>query len=81
MTPPEIETPPALSREAHLRDYWKILWQGRWTILAIFFVIVGVTAVLTLMAEPVYRATAIVEVQPQARRIMAAGDVEFFAIL
>jgi capsular exopolysaccharide synthesis family protein len=62
-------------REAHLRDYWKIVWQGRWTILAVFAVTVGATGVWTYMQTPVYRATAIVEVQPQARRILAAGDV------
>jgi capsular exopolysaccharide synthesis family protein len=62
-------------REAHLRDYWKIVWQGRWTILAVFAVTVGATAVWTYMQTPIYRATAIVEVQPQARRILSAGDV------
>jgi capsular exopolysaccharide synthesis family protein len=62
-------------REAHLRDYWKIVWQGRWTILALFAVTVGATGVWTYMQTPVYRATAIVEVQPEARRIMAGGDV------
>jgi len=62
-------------REAHLRDYWKIVWQGRWTILAIFAVSVGATAVWTFMQTPIYRATATVEVQPQARRVLAGGDV------
>ena len=62
-------------REAHLRDYWKIVWQGRWTILAVFAVTVGATGVWTYMQTPIYRATAIVEVQPQARRILAGGDV------
>jgi capsular exopolysaccharide synthesis family protein len=62
-------------REAHLRDYWKIVWQGRWTILAVFAVTVGATGVWTYMQTPIYRATAIVEVQPQARRLLAGGDV------
>jgi len=62
-------------REAHLRDYWKIVWQGRWTILAVFVVTLGSTAVWTYMQTPIYRATAIVEVQPQARRVMSGGDV------
>ncbi len=62
-------------REAHLRDYWKIVWQGRWTILAVFAVTLGATGVWTYLKTPVYRATAIVEVQPQARRIIDSGDV------
>ena len=67
--------PGATVREAHLRDYWKIVWQGRWTILAVFAVSVGATAVWTFMQIPTYRATATVEVQPQARRVLAGGDV------
>ena len=62
-------------REAHLRDYWKIVWQGRWTILAVFVVTVGATGVWTYMQTPIYRATAIIEVQPQARRVLSGGDV------
>jgi capsular exopolysaccharide synthesis family protein len=62
-------------REAHLRDYWKIVWQGRWTILAVFVVTLGGTGVWTYLQTPIYRATAIVEVQPQARQIMSGGDV------
>jgi len=62
-------------REAHLRDYWKIVWQGRWTILAVFIVTVGATGVWTYMQTPIYRSTAIIEVQPQARRVLSGGDV------
>jgi succinoglycan biosynthesis transport protein ExoP len=62
-------------REAHLRDYWKIVWQGRWTLLAVFAVVVGVTALWTFLQTPIYRAVSIVEVQPQARRLMAGQDV------
>jgi capsular exopolysaccharide synthesis family protein len=73
--PPHSSPVPAASREAHLRDYWKILWQGRWTILAVFLVIVGVTAVRTFLQTPVYRATATIEVQPQAKRLALGQDV------
>jgi capsular exopolysaccharide synthesis family protein len=66
---------PSILREAHLRDYWKIAWQGRWMILATFVVVVGATAVWTFLQRPVYRATAIVEVQPQTRRLFGAGDM------
>ena len=62
-------------REAHLRDYWKIVWQGRWTLLAIFLVVVGCTTLWTFLQTPVFRATSIVEIQPQARRLMAGQDV------
>lgn len=62
-------------REAHLRDYWKVVWQGRWTILAVFVSIVGATIAWTFLQTPIYSATAIVEIQPQARRLLSSGDV------
>jgi capsular exopolysaccharide synthesis family protein len=62
-------------REIHLRDYWKVVWQGRWTILAVFVTVVAATVAWTFLQTPLYQATAIVEIQPQARRIMSSGDV------
>lgn len=66
---------PSALREVHLRDYWKIVWQGRWTLLAIFCLVVGVTAIWTFLQQPIYRATVLVEVQPQARRLLLSQDV------
>ena len=68
------ETGTSVLREAHLRDYWKIVWQGRWTILAVFVAVVGATAAWTFLQTPIYSATAIVEVQPQARRLLSSSD-------
>lgn len=77
MTTPHDESTvlPSALREAHLRDYWKIVWQGRWTVVAIFLLVVGVTAVWTFLQTPVYRATAVVEVQPQARQLTSGSDI------
>ena len=61
-------------REAHLRDYWKIAWQGRWTIMAVFIVVVGATAVWTYLQTPTYQATAIIEVQPKPTQILGGAD-------
>jgi capsular exopolysaccharide synthesis family protein len=75
MDNPPVEAKGAAYHEAHLRDYWKIVWQARWTIAAIFFVVVGITAVWTYTQTPVYRATATVEIQPQANRVAAGRDI------
>jgi capsular exopolysaccharide synthesis family protein len=61
-------------REAHLRDYWRVVWQGRWTILAIFCAVVGATVAYTMLQTPIYRATAIVEIQPKPRSLVAGQD-------
>jgi uncharacterized protein involved in exopolysaccharide biosynthesis len=61
--------------QAHLRDYALIVWHGRWTLLLVFLLVFGVTAAWTLLATPIYRATASVEVQPQPRRLTSGQDV------
>ncbi len=66
---------PSTFREAHLRDYWKIIWQGRWTVLAIFFAVVALTVAWTLLQTPIYTASAIVEIQPKARGVLTTQDV------
>lgn len=66
---------PSVFREAHLRDYWKVVWQGRWTILAVFVLVAGGTAIWTFMQTPIYSATATVEIQPKARGLVAGQDV------
>jgi capsular exopolysaccharide synthesis family protein len=62
-------------REVHLREYWKVVWQGRWTAAAVFLLVVGVTIAWTFLQTPIYRATAVVEIQPQARRLAPGQDV------
>jgi len=75
MDNPPVEGAGAPYQETHLRDYWKIVWQARWTIAAVFFLVVGLTAVWTYMQPKIYRATATLEIQPQANRVAAGRDV------
>jgi len=75
-----MDTPPAVTRESifqevHLRDYWKIVWQARWTVLAVFVIVVGLTAVWTFLQTPIYRATVTIEVQSKAQQISVGQDV------
>lgn len=62
-------------REVHLRDYWKVAWQGRWTVAGVFLLVVAAVAAWTFLQTPIYRAVAVVEVQPQARRVAPGQDV------
>ena len=75
MDNPPVEAKSAAYQETHLRDYWKIVWQARWTVAAIFFVVVGLTAIWTYMQPKIYQATATVEIQPQANSVAAGRDV------
>jgi capsular exopolysaccharide synthesis family protein len=65
----------ASPKEVHLRDYWKVAWQGRWTVLGVFLVVVALVTAWTFLQTPIYRAVATVEIQPQARRLAPGQDV------
>jgi capsular exopolysaccharide synthesis family protein len=53
----------------------KLIWRGRWTVLAFLLAAVTLSVVLTLLKTPVYKATATVEIQPVARRLMRGEDM------
>jgi capsular exopolysaccharide synthesis family protein len=58
------------SRDAHIRDYWRVLWQGRYTILAIFLAVVAVTLMRVWFSTPIFEAAAVLEIKPEARQIL-----------
>lgn len=49
--------------EVDLRDYLRVLWQGKWIVLATFLVAVGVAAVVTFRTPDVYRAVVLLSVK------------------
>lgn len=71
----ETNSTTSVFREVHLRDYWRIVWEGRWTLLAIFSLCVVGTAAWSFTQTPIYMATATLEVQPKARQLAAGRDV------
>jgi capsular exopolysaccharide synthesis family protein len=62
------------AREAHLRDHWRLVWQGRYTVLAIFVAVVGLTLLRVMLATPIYQAHAVIEIKPEARRILPGQE-------
>ena len=70
-----IDEIPGRGREIHLRDHWRVVWTRRWIVVSVFLMVVGVVALYSFLAPPIYEATATVEVQPQARRYSPGQDV------
>jgi uncharacterized protein involved in exopolysaccharide biosynthesis len=62
-------------RQAHLRDYWRTIRTGRWTIAKVFVVVVAIGMLATAVQTPVYRASATVEISPRAARVVKVDDV------
>jgi succinoglycan biosynthesis transport protein ExoP len=62
------------TREAHLRDYWRIIWQGRLTVLTIFGLAVALAVLRVSLATPIYEAGIVLEIRPEARRILPGQE-------
>jgi len=61
-------------KNTHLRDYWRLVLQGKWTVLSIAVIVTTLVALATFMQTEIYRATTIVEVQPRAKSISPNAD-------
>ncbi len=60
--------------KTHLRDYWRLIWQGKWTVLSISMIVTTLVAVATFMQTEIYRARATVEIQPRSKSISPNAD-------
>ena len=45
--------------EVDLRDYIRVLWRGKWIVLVVFVIALGVAAVVSFRAPDIYRAQAL----------------------
>jgi len=61
--------------ELRLLDYWRVLARRRHLVLACLVGIVAVATVLTLVATPLYRATATLQIARQGPDILTYQDV------
>ena len=59
----------------HLRDYWRVVWNGRWTALSIFAVVVVIGTVATLLQKPTYEAMATLELNARPRGVVPGAEV------
>ncbi|MGD8375196.1 MAG: GNVR domain-containing protein [Acidobacteriota bacterium] len=63
------------TRRAHLFDYWGVVRKRIWFVLSIVTVIVGVAAVVTMMTDPIYVATARIQIERAAPNVMPFQEV------
>jgi len=49
--------------EVDLRDYLRVLWRGKWIVLATFLVAVGVAALVSFRTPDIFRAEAVLQVE------------------
>jgi len=61
-------------REVHLRDYWKVIWQGRYTVLTVLVTVLALTILKVELSTPIYKASLELEIRPEARRILPGQE-------
>ena len=65
----------AAADEIDLLSYWKILVRRRWLIFACVIVAVILSLLTTLTTTPLYRATAVIQIDKQGQSIVSGGEV------
>jgi len=65
----EMEESPALL------TYWRIVRKRCWTILTVFFVLFTIVLLGTLKQKPIYRATALVEIEKENPNILTVQEL------
>jgi uncharacterized protein involved in exopolysaccharide biosynthesis len=63
------------TREAHLKDYYRILRKHRYLVVGLFLVTVLTVAIWTFLQTPIYQATAMVLIEPEAPKVLNIQDV------
>jgi uncharacterized protein involved in exopolysaccharide biosynthesis len=75
--PPEVATA-AADDEVHFRDLWHVVVKRKWSILAVFLIVVVATAIGTLMQTPSYRAEMTLRIDTEGSKIIPFKDGTFY---
>jgi succinoglycan biosynthesis transport protein ExoP len=70
-----IPPQPQEEKEINLRDYWRIVRKRLWMILAIFLIVLTVTAVGVFSVRPVYRGTATIRIDKENPQIVDFREI------
>ena len=59
--------------EIDLLAYWRILLKRRWLVLGVLASVLALSLLLTLMATPMYRATAVMQIENEKQQFVQGG--------
>ena len=59
--------------EIDLLAYWRILVKRRWLILGVLAALAALSLLMTLMATPMYRATAVMQIDNEKQQVVQGG--------
>lgn len=62
-------------REAHLKDYYRIVRKHRWLVAGLFLVTVLTVAIWTFLQTPIFQAAAMVLIEPEPPKVLNIQEV------
>jgi succinoglycan biosynthesis transport protein ExoP len=62
-------------REAHLKDYYRLLRKHRWLVAGLFLLTVLTVAIWSFLQTPIYQAVATVLIEPEPPRVLNIQEV------
>lgn len=71
----EQDAAPPADRESDLVKYWRILLKRKFTIGAVLLAALGVGLAATLLARPTFTATATIQIDREAAKVLNTADV------
>jgi len=66
---------PEMEDRINLLDYWRVIVKRRWIIVALTFAVLAVTAIATWNATPVYRATILLQIDPEQSNLLPFNEM------
>ena len=63
-----------LGRSINLRDLWAPIYRSRFPIIAIFVAVFSLAIAVTLLMQPLYRATTTVEIRSETQKVLGTED-------
>ncbi len=70
-----VQALPEHKKDPHLRDYWQVLFKHRWIVLTCFLVTVITVATATFVQQPVYKATATIQIDKASPNVLKFEEV------
>lgn len=63
-------------KEIDLLEYWRIILKRKWTVLGAFAIVLLTGLMATLLTTPIFRATAVVQIERQSMRVVNVPGVD-----
>ena len=64
------------TRQFNIYKYLQVVLKYKWLVAGVTLLLLAITAVSTFLQTPIYQATAIIQIDREATRVIKEGDVE-----